>query len=388
MTLNLNAQSKNVKFTHGINGDENTWSMMKGIISQTYPTHNYDFAGYTEGGGIMQTMGTYSINYDSESSIVIAHSMGGLVAREYIRQNYSTSKIDALITVGTPHNGAKIAGVLNTNPGEIYGLVFDWADKMALGPMVLGDAIFDFNPETSWARGLISSIGGTLLTGFEIIEMILPYIDNAVINRFIDSDNLYDMDPNSGSTFLGTLNSNFTGTVPVVHYAIYGTENWNTHWRLIATTYDSPSMLQSFENLTILYYNVYDIAKDMSLELEELAQSGEFSYGEEMELWELYFVWKEVAQAFFTGYYNMAIEQHINWNSLIGANTSTGSDGIVPTPSAMGQIDPSRLYRAWDANHIDLTDPYHVADINVGNLSSFAQLKLILELSTINLDNN
>ncbi len=37
---------------------------------------------------------------------VVAHSMGGLVARSYIEQEGAQNKIDKLITVGTPHKGA------------------------------------------------------------------------------------------------------------------------------------------------------------------------------------------------------------------------------------------------------------------------------------------
>ena len=37
---------------------------------------------------------------------VVAHSMGGLLAREYIESDYYQNDVDQLITLGTPHNGA------------------------------------------------------------------------------------------------------------------------------------------------------------------------------------------------------------------------------------------------------------------------------------------
>ena len=37
---------------------------------------------------------------------VVAHSMGGLLAREYIESDYYNNDIDQLVTLGTPHNGA------------------------------------------------------------------------------------------------------------------------------------------------------------------------------------------------------------------------------------------------------------------------------------------
>jgi len=37
---------------------------------------------------------------------IVAHSMGGLLAREYIESDYYQDDVDQLITLGTPHNGA------------------------------------------------------------------------------------------------------------------------------------------------------------------------------------------------------------------------------------------------------------------------------------------
>ncbi|EKE15570.1 MAG: PGAP1 family protein, partial [uncultured bacterium] len=37
---------------------------------------------------------------------VVAHSMGGLLTREYVESNYYGNDIDQLVTLGTPHNGA------------------------------------------------------------------------------------------------------------------------------------------------------------------------------------------------------------------------------------------------------------------------------------------
>ncbi|EKE15692.1 MAG: PGAP1 family protein [uncultured bacterium] len=37
---------------------------------------------------------------------VVAHSMGGLLSREYVESDYYQSDVDQLVTLGTPHNGA------------------------------------------------------------------------------------------------------------------------------------------------------------------------------------------------------------------------------------------------------------------------------------------
>lgn len=57
---------------------------------------------------------------------IVAHSMGGLLAREYIESNYYQNDVDQLVTLGTPHNGAPEAymkweaGAFLNNLSEIY----------------------------------------------------------------------------------------------------------------------------------------------------------------------------------------------------------------------------------------------------------------------------
>lgn len=57
---------------------------------------------------------------------IVAHSMGGLLAREYIESNNYNDDIDQLITLGTPNNGAPEAypkweaGAFIFTPGDIY----------------------------------------------------------------------------------------------------------------------------------------------------------------------------------------------------------------------------------------------------------------------------
>lgn len=50
---------------------------------------------------------------------IVAHSMGGLVAREYIETLYGGDSVDQLITLGTPHDGSP-EGYLTWDGGEFY----------------------------------------------------------------------------------------------------------------------------------------------------------------------------------------------------------------------------------------------------------------------------
>jgi len=51
----------------------------------------------------------------SEKVDIVAHSMGGLVARAYIRDHGGARRVRRLVTLGTPHNGTKVA-VLAPDP--------------------------------------------------------------------------------------------------------------------------------------------------------------------------------------------------------------------------------------------------------------------------------
>lgn len=61
---------------------------------------------------------------------LVAHSMGGLVARQYVA-THGAGSIDQLVTLGTPHNGSP-KSYLTWEAGEFYGSfhrVFEWIFK-------------------------------------------------------------------------------------------------------------------------------------------------------------------------------------------------------------------------------------------------------------------
>lgn len=55
---------------------------------------------------------------------IVAHSMGGLITREYIESNYYQNNIDQLITLGTPHRGAPKA-YLKWEAGEGFFTILE-----------------------------------------------------------------------------------------------------------------------------------------------------------------------------------------------------------------------------------------------------------------------
>jgi len=59
---------------------------------------------------------------------IVAHSMGGLLAREYIESNYYQNDVDQLITIGTPHLGAP-KGYIKWEAGAFFADIFELAGK-------------------------------------------------------------------------------------------------------------------------------------------------------------------------------------------------------------------------------------------------------------------
>ncbi|UQV44894.1 alpha/beta fold hydrolase [Janthinobacterium lividum] len=84
----------------------------------------------------------------SDRAIIVAHSMGGLVARAWLR-HYGAARVARIITIGTPHHGtalAKLAAGTNARQmSRIGGAPSDWLALLAAS-------------ETPELRALITSI--------------------------------------------------------------------------------------------------------------------------------------------------------------------------------------------------------------------------------------
>lgn len=107
------AQSNNYIWLHGLNDDSNCWYIYKNAFTPS----NGDRFYYDSKSGIEKMSSdiwSAKTGYFSSGTILIGHSMGGLIARE-LEYNHSGS-IKGIITIGTPHQGAPVLGEL-TNGG-------------------------------------------------------------------------------------------------------------------------------------------------------------------------------------------------------------------------------------------------------------------------------
>ena len=141
-----------INYIHGMNGTGQSLIRLKQYMSswqtsqQLNPTLILDPVSYTSPKGIEESANMVHANitadanyYKATKRIVIAHSMGGLVARQWFNNVKTTTGKQAyngLITINTPHLGAPIANLLSTDKGKEFFVdqLKDAIDKIIEGP--------------------------------------------------------------------------------------------------------------------------------------------------------------------------------------------------------------------------------------------------------------
>ncbi len=91
--------------------------------------HNIYTINYTTSYGSLASMvGQLSKRVDEVMKVtnakqidIVAHSLGGIVARHYMTIGEGRGKIKELITLGSPHNGTNLSRILSFLPGSSLG---------------------------------------------------------------------------------------------------------------------------------------------------------------------------------------------------------------------------------------------------------------------------
>ena len=178
----------------------------------------------------------------SKKAIVFGHSAGGLVARKAAQSN---SKIRAIITAGTPNQGA---GIVTTLKNRSLNNVAKKAVSKVQTNLILG----------SQAVGsLLPGVGNALVSLISISSGIAGEVGKALADDAIEelkadysTKAAEDMNPDlSQNSFLRNLNSS-TSSKPIIN--IYGNEDDNRLVRIAGTA------LHKGENDTNTSDNCYD----------------------------------------------------------------------------------------------------------------------------------
>jgi hypothetical protein len=291
-----------------------------------------------------------SAQVNNKQAVVITHSMGGLVARQYMLNKQASSAVKTLITIGTPHTGTGLATIQNW-------IAFLGTDVAA----IVAPPLLDRQPERSI---VLATTAGSILTFAEgigklaAIGYILPQIPaqwnlslsvqlDAFSNGLAAYKNSCISEMALSSTFLSHLNST---TLPV----------------------------RGNEGKSIYYASIYGTKSDLFPMLEGLT-----GYGNEVEsavrmisinyaAWGAYYVvtggwWNWVRTGNGLAYLAGAAitcppGQSWTYNTLLVG--SSGSDAVVPVNSQKfpKNVVPNMLYyiqpqEANDANHLEETIP-------------------------------
>jgi len=326
------AQEQNSTFVHGLFGGKSSLQKVADELKTDFRI-NPRRISYSSQNSI-PTIASENHSQIQNDAVVVAHSMGGLVSRSMVDQ-FGTSKIDALITSGSPHNGVRAA--ISVQQGVVGPLLSHWGGDIAAGWLALG--------QSSIAETVVNNVLG----GFQ------NWINSTVESKF-DEPSVDDMRPTD--SFLDNLNNNFDGTTPSATYAITGLEDWNSHWRLFGAFDDDR------EGNIIKVVNAYKyFYLSASFSLGFVAQYFFHLYNETGKwiYYDKYLFFKNASQAFFIGFDSLNRTQQLEWAwNITGAWNGPGtplqrSDGLVPyTSQVPSPLRGTRELRALHTNHFEL----------------------------------
>ena len=291
--------------------------------------------------------------------MVVGHSLGGVLAREYLRQR-DPSQMKALITVGSPHFGAPVAQTVQN--GEVGAMLGKWVEDLAAGPATtFGDLVAG----RDYARYIISRLG--------YISINAGFSFNTFLQQRYGSNPAVD-DLKPSSSFMNTLNSSPNNTLPLFRFAIFGAEKGPEYVRIAESASKERTSFASYRRAaTVVYFKVTAIYATISgYYWYKYANSSPYSDPNYYTYYNRALFFLDIANQWFRGFKSLAYQQQKDWDSkVIGVNyyyTSSicgsagickdANDGLLPAitqaPPFFGSINDNRL-RAIGANHLEQT---------------------------------
>ena len=214
-------------------------------------------------------------------------------------------------------------------------------------------------------------------------SFLAPVIDifNEIIDPFsLNSQAAQDLHPLS--TFMNNLNANPSGTLPNVCYAIYGHEDWYSHWRL-ADAFENGGVEtgSGLSNVTglVSYYSAYSY---MAYNEAEFYWFEFLDTGDPDDL-DSYYYWNGIYNSFLYGAYALNTLHQEDWNAyMVGeplttqneADRDAVNDAFIPKTSQA----PSFITHHLEALHTNHAEETH-------NSESLAQISYALKRPDINL---
>ncbi|MCB2210610.1 alpha/beta hydrolase [bacterium] len=349
------AQNPDVAFIHGLDGSSSTWSAVANALN-TSLLIDRSTPSYTSYASISSTATSLYPSLQ-DNSIVIGHSLGGLLSRQMYVTPASHNKVGKLITVGTPHIGAKIAN--NVDNGLVGDYVNLWLQELTYGPAYAAGSLL-FGPD--WAYGsywVIEYVMGN------IVDQVGAYIED----QFEDNRPVVG-DLHEASQYLYGLNmseSMYGNTMPSARFALIGYETSNSYMSHIR-------LMESAENNSVENGAWLDDVMDFAnyyyygaVTYWLLSDYYYFAYLDTYNLDYYYYSWWYglVGNAWYIGYSNLVYYQDMDWSYLNGSLRQDGDDlilynddGLLSTYSQGVPAffdDGNRVYFLQNTNHIEET---------------------------------
>lgn len=347
-------QSQQVSFIHGLGDNSTVWNTMSNELQTGFDFSRYDVS-YNSSNAISNTASNIYIPYQS---VVVAHSMGGLVAREYLRQ-HGTNQLKALITVGTPHVGAPAAAAVQN--GTIKKVSGWWLEDLMAGPYVTLGSFEGFQ----YALYVATRLGINP-------NDLSSTLDYELRKMFANVASVDDMKPSS--TFLNNLNASPSSTLPAAKYAIFGREDSYNYVRLFDSAKHKADTGNPLESGQILFYHRAFSALYLDAGMYYTYAAGYWLYRyyqSDPDTDPFYFTYYDryqanryAAEQWFRGFLSLVYWQQMEWDKyIVGVryfpdNTKDVSDGLLPgytqAPPFMGMYG-TEVFRAYGANHLEET---------------------------------
>jgi len=329
-----------VAFIHGLNGDAASWSFGLGWL-EVKTNIDGSIVAYASTGSI-SGIATSVATAVADADVAIAHSMGGLVTRELIRQNLD-GDLEALNTVGTPHLGAPAADNAHLIPGLVANFAGQILTPLAATVFYLSGIDQSVIDDIAYTVDLITSRLGT--------GMGLAISGDPPANDMVTT-----------STFLSTLNADVSSTIPddpSSAFFIYGDEDHNTHWRL-AQSAAFPGQVENgnwagyMNDVADIYELAFVVGVVGFLDLAIGCMEGEY----DMAVCENAIEFFSVVASFYIAEQQIRDGQQQAFSQLLHNAPPGEEDGVVPVWSQAPQsfsavVPPQNYIQALGANHLE-----------------------------------
>lgn len=382
------SQSDEVSFIHGLGDNTSVWNPMANQLATQFDFLRDDVS-YNSGLAVNTSASSVFI---PSGTVAVAHSLGGLLAREYLRQG-STSQMKALITVGTPHRGAPAA--VNVQNGRIALVIGGWIEDLAAGPAVSLGSLAG----RSFAERILENLG-------YVQDASAGLVNYKLQNLFGNIPSVDDL--KTGSQFLNTLNASPNNTLPSARYAIFGSEapDEGLEYVRIAESFsrdrqnpiENGTYVLAHRGISFFYFSVTSYYAYLSARYFYLHATSDSSDPLYFTYYDRAVFFATVANQWLRGFISLWYLQQRDWDKyVVGVNYYEGplchpsefckdaNDGLLPAftqaPSFFDKFDGvARRLVAEQANHIEetahpsvrerLEEVFLNADVNIPEISS------------------